>query len=291
MRRPRRTSPLAAPEAGLRQALPQTPYNQVHFRRRTPGMERFALPLRFAALALAASLAAPALAHEETHHHHDHSHDDGRGDWARNYITLGVAEGSNDCNIEHRHENLYHSKLRHLYEAGASESYCPARSFAASYGHRFHRNWGLEVGQIRSSEVETDGDRVNGRRHHRHHGTRYYQPYEIRPVPYRAESEATTTYAAVTFFFGGSTGFQPYLMAGKARREFVRSSLYPIPNWNGEYEGHFYLRRDEIEIGEVPIRGLGAVIGLGKRFGLRVSYKELPDQDIDFYGTEFSFSF
>ena len=256
-------------------------------------MDRFALSLRFAALALAASLAAPALAHEETHHHHDHSHDDGRGDWARNYITVGFAKGSDDCSIEHDYGAVHEPTLRDLFSPGSHESFCPEQSFAASYGHRFHRNWGLEIGQIRGPEVETEGD-DDDINHRLRSGYRYFHPYQSRPLPYSAESEAVTSYAAVTFFLGSGTGFQPYLMAGKARRKFTRSHLCPESSGGnkGPYKGYYYLHSYEVEMEEeVPIRGLGAFIGLGKRFGLRVSYKELPDQDISFYGAEFSFSF
>ena len=254
-------------------------------------MDRFALSLRFAALALAASLAVPALAHEETHHHHDHSHDDGRGDWARNYITVGFAEGSDDCSIEHNYGAVHQEEYRSLFRYGSRESFCPEHSFAASFGHRFHRNWGLEIGQIRGPEVETEGDDDDGYHRRYPNGFRYFPPHRSRPLPYNAKSEAVTSYAAVTFFLGSGTGFQPYLMAGKARREFTLSHLCP-EDPNGKYQGHYRLYSYKVEMAEeVPIQGLGAFIGLGKSFGLRVSYKELPDQDISFYGAEFSFSF
>ena len=234
-----------------------------HLRTLHPLLRSLCLP---AALLLAVALAAPSQAQGHRH----------GSNWMRHYFTLGLHDSDADCTADTL------ALVRGPDLAGVSierRARCPHESSAtAAYGYRFSKFWGLELGAILGPDVEVQG--VVAADPNDPNSTE---------LPFRSTVNASTLYGAATMFFGTSEGFQPYLLSGYARRSAT------IGNHRVKVDDR--LRLPELDSlraehgARLNIHGAGAIIGINDRLGLRISYKEMPDIDLSYYGAEFTFTF
>ena len=238
-----------------------------HLRTLHPLLRSLCLP---AALLLATALAAPSQAQGQRP----------GGDWMRHYFTFGLHESDADCTADTL------ALVRGPGLAGVSidrGARCPHESSATvSYGYRFSKFWGLELGTILGPDVEVQGVLA---------ASPNADPKSpaSQKLPFRSTVNATTLYGAATLFFGTSGGFQPYLLSGYARRSAN------IGNHRVQVQDRLRLHELDplqAEHGDrLNIHGVGAIIGINDRLGLRVSYKEMPDIDLSYYGAELSITF